>query len=82
MRKGLSDLLDEIKEMQKNDINSLRAIEILKLFELRRIADELTAIDTALVTLLYSAEELESCITKTRGGSFLSITGNVTNYVG
>lgn len=83
MTRGLSEVLGDLKKMkQDGGCTTGQAVEILKLLELRRIADKIEEIETGLSVLNSYADELTDCIVKTRGGSFLSITGNVTNYEG
>lgn len=81
MTNGLKPVLDDLNDMKNGGYTTGQAVEILKLLELRRIADELADIELCLTILNSHADELTDCISKTRGGSFLSITGNVTNYV-
>lgn len=51
MKNGINDIIDEIKEMQRNGCNTIRSIEILKVLELRRIAVELADINKTLVMI-------------------------------
>lgn len=74
------EVLQDMLEM--DEYTRTQAVEILKVAELRRIADELTGMNTALINLQRAAEAVEDCVTKTERGSLLCITGNVTNYEG
>lgn len=82
MTRGVNEVLEDIKDMQLCGHSMMRAVEILKVAELRKITRELESIETALQGLQQSGDALGECIAKSPKGSFFCITGDVTNYEG
>ena len=60
-------------------------LETTKIETLKRIADALEGIDQSLTSIsnslvdMASAHPLDDCISKTKAGSFLCITGNIVS---
>lgn len=83
MSKGLSNVLKEIEEMKEQGYcGTTQIMEMMKLAELRRIADEMSAINMTLLDMQRSWDALQDCVAESDNGCFLRITGNVTNYEG
>lgn len=61
-------------------------LETTKIETLKRIADALEGIDQSLSSIsnslvdMASTHPLDDCISKTKSGSVLCVTGNITNY--
>lgn len=89
MKKEYSKYVEEFCEVAGNSAGEFKPTEIMQISRLDRIADALEGINQELSCIAGHLEylcdkdhPLDECISKTRAGSFLCVTGHVTtkNY--